>query len=406
VAVTEEWRRGWPVVLSAFLGIAASSMPSFALGVMMKPLGAAYGWSRTEITAMITISTIFMLLLSPGVGALADRFGSRRIALGALIYFCLAFAGLSLTGPAIWTWYAGSVLVGIGMALAGNTVWIAPVARQFAKTRALALSVALSGLGLSLAVTPALSLWAMGAVGVDKVYFVLAAFAFLISFPTGLLLFRDAAPRRRDADGQAQDGLTFAEALRTTRFWRLVVAMFIVAATSATLLIHYVPILTDAGVPAARATAYLALLGPASIVGRLICGWLMDRIFAPFVAGGAFFLAVIGYLMLSHYDGSVGMSVLIPCLVGIAGGAEVDVAAYLTARYFGLRSFGSIYGMIQGFNSIFYGMTPTLAAYLYDTTGSYNVMLSILAGALMVSVALVTTLGRYPPLENRPLRAA
>ncbi|MBV9842148.1 MAG: hypothetical protein JOY99_11585 [Sphingomonadaceae bacterium] len=122
----------------------------------------------------------------------------------------------------------------------------------------------------------------------------------------------------------------------------------------------------------------------------------MDRLFAPFVTAAAFSLALAGYLLLINYDGSPAMSVLIPILIGIAGGAEVDVTGYLTARYFGLCSFSALYGLIQGCNSVFYGVAPMIAALLYDRTGSYTGMLSVLSGALVVSVTLIATLGRYP----------
>ncbi|MBV9842149.1 MAG: MFS transporter [Sphingomonadaceae bacterium] len=210
-----EWRDSWPTVLAAFLGVAASAMPSFTLGVMMKPLSDGYGWSRSEITSMITIVTIFMLTLSPLIGGLVDRHGARRIVLVACFVLAFGFASLSLAGPAIWSWYVASAFLGVGMAMAGATVWISAVARRFHQRRAFALSVALSGLGLSLGATPALTTAALGLVGFRHVYFLLAGVAFLCCFPTGLLFFRDAprAPASRPGAAAGEHCLRFTEAL-------------------------------------------------------------------------------------------------------------------------------------------------------------------------------------------------
>ena len=108
------------------------------------------------------------------------------------------------------------------------------------------------------------------------------------------------------------------------------------------LLVHFVPLLNDLGADSIRAAEITSLLGLASVCGRIGVGLLLDRFSATLVTVATLLLAASGALLL--YIFGLGFAPLAVMLIGLAAGAEVDLIAYLCSRYFGVRSYGAIYG--------------------------------------------------------------
>ena len=155
-------------------------------------------------------------------------------------------------------------------------------------------------------------------------------------------------------------GVTAGQSLRTSAFWLLTVAVFLVVTTVNGMIAHLVPLLTDRGIDVGRATSVLSAVGLSVIVGRLVAGYLLDRFFAPYVAAGLFVtpLVAIGLLM----AGAGGVAPVVAAVsLGFGLGSEVDVVGFLVGRYFGLRSFGEIYGYVFAIFTLGTGFGPVLA---------------------------------------------
>jgi predicted MFS family arabinose efflux permease len=137
----------------------------------------------------------------------------------------------------------------------------------------------------------------------------------------------------------------------------------------------------------------MGIFGLATMAGRLLAGYLVDRIFAPFVATVFFLAPIAGFVLLSTASGTLpGIGVI---LLGLGLGTEIDLIAFLVSRYMGQRAFGEIYGycfMIFGLGSSF---GRFLGGFVYDLAGSYNPALIGAAGGLVVAVVLVNLLGPY-----------
>ena len=137
-------------------------------------------------------------------------------------------------------------------------------------------------------------------------------------------------------------------------------------------------------------------MGITSIAGRLSTGLLLDRFStrAPLIASVAFALPALACVIMMEFDGSILQSAIVACLIGAAVGADTDIAAYLTARYFGLRYFGTLFGTIIAILSIAIGLGPILAAYIFDQSGSYiafywlGVFLSLTSAFIMFTLSL------------------
>jgi predicted MFS family arabinose efflux permease len=159
-----------------------------------------------------------------------------------------------------------------------------------------------------------------------------------------------------------------------------------------------VPILSDRGIAVSTATTAVAASGISLIVGRMLSGLALDRFYGPYVAAFFFMVPLIGMTMLGL--GATGpFAVLAAVLLGLGIGAEGDIMAYLTSRYFGMAHYGVIYGCILAFFTLGSGLGPWIMAHAFDAYRSYMAGLVGLGGALFVAIILVVTLGpyRYPP---------
>jgi MFS family permease len=145
-------------------------------------------------------------------------------------------------------------------------------------------------------------------------------------------------------------------------------------------------------------------MGGASLVGRFLTGWLLDRFFAPQVAIVLLSTAAVGAFLLSGAH-SFAMGALASSLIGLGMGAEADVTPYLLSRYFGLRAFAMLYGFTWTAYAIAGAIGPILMGRAYDATRSYETLLVILAVATLGAAALMLLMPRYhsPPAPGASL---
>ena len=152
------------------------------------------------------------------------------------------------------------------------------------------------------------------------------------------------------------------------------------------------------------ATRISSLLAAAVIFGRLLTGYLVDKFHPPYIAGMFLIAPVIGMGILSG-DPVLLAIILAAITFGFAAGSEVDLIPYLTSRYFGLKSYGRIYGSIFVFFYLGVGLGPPLFGYMYDLNGDYSRALIIAIPLLAGAVIAITLLGRPPEIRPANLQA-
>jgi cyanate permease len=159
-------------------------------------------------------------------------------------------------------------------------------------------------------------------------------------------------------------------------------------------LTHLPAMLTDHGISPARAATALAAMGGASLVGRFLTGWLLDRFFAPRVALLLLSAAAVGTLLLaSAHSFAAGM--LASILIGLGMGGEADVTPYILSRYYGLRSFAMLYGFTWTAYAVAGAIGPVLMGWVFDATASYQTLLIVLAAGTLGAAALTQLLPPY-----------
>lgn len=376
----------------------------FTFGVFLVPVTQDLGWSRGTFSSALAISSIGSTISTPVFGGLIDRFGIRPVALPAIALFAIAFGCLSLISPAVWLMYLIYTCASFTSSCGGPMMYSRAVAAWFDKERGLALGIATAGVGLGTALMPLLAQFLISYFGWRLAYVGLAATAFVLAFPAVGVFLRDPPGHHITmtgaGEGGSRPGLSVREAAKSTyQFWFLAIIFFLGAIAINGTLAHIVALLIDRGIAPGAAAATLAVAGIAIIIGRVVAGFLLDRLNGPLVAASFLVLSALGCALLAAgYGGIVPLAAVILCGLGV--GAEVDMMGFFISRYFGIRSFAGIYGLIFPAFAIGVGLGPYFMGLTFDLNHSYTVMLVINAALLLIAAAMLATLGtyRYPKL--------
>jgi predicted MFS family arabinose efflux permease len=404
----------WWVVFGSTLALVVCNGPValFTFGVFLKPITAEFGWNRGTISAASGMASLMIAVAAPVTGMLVDRWGVRRVLLPIILLFSLSLAAISLTPPSPIIFIALYAIMGLVSAGDSPQPYVKTIAAWFDRRRGLAVGIAMAGVGLGIILVPQLTRVLIDAYGWRVAYIGLGVVAFAVAFPAVAILIHEPAaapePNETVQSGNAMlPGLSVREALTGSwRFWLLAVPVFLVAAAVNGTVGHIVPLLTDHGVSVPLATSMLSIVGLASIIGRLLCGYLADRLFAPNVAAGFFVLPCIGiYVLIIGAHNSwplIGAATL-----GLALGCEIDMIAFLTTRYFGLRRFGELYGYLFAVFAAGSGLGQYLMGIAFDAFHSYDIALGTCIVALIIASLLVSRLGAYVfPVEAAHARPA
>ena len=402
-----EWRTGWPLPFVAMIATTGGSLIVYSAGVFMPVVTASFGWSRGAFSSGFMVSTLVGLATLPLAGGLADRWGPRRVALVGVLTQSLATAALGLADGVLWHWWLLFALFSVAGSLMGPPILTKAIVSRFEATRGLALAVALSGNGLATAIWPTLATLYIGALGWRLAFAALIASWAVVTFPLLFVFFRarsdlpsTSGPRQADPPA----AIRYADAIRSRPFLCLGLGGPLFTAAGVAILINLVPILRDRGLATGVAAGVAAAAGISAIAGRILVGFLLDRMQARPVAVTAFLLPAVASLILLVAGGSVPLAVLAAVLLGLGLGAEMDIATYLASRYFGLRNFSGIFGIIVACYAVAAGLGPMLGNIVYDETRSYRPLLLAVLPVLAVSVALIGILPR-PPRDREPEQA-
>jgi MFS transporter, OFA family, oxalate/formate antiporter len=397
-----EFRRGWKVLIAAFLGVmcGASPLPFNVLGLLFAPLQADFGWSRGQISAGITVFGITASLMAPVFGWLADKYGVRPVAIWSLIAFALSFAALSFTPASLIGFYALWLVVGLVGIGSTPVTWSRAISLWFLERRGLALGIMLIGTSAAAFVVPQLAVWSIAQFGWRQMFVVVAMLPLLVALPFAVALFREPRPEERPAAISTADGkvagMTFGEAARTRQFWILWASIFVIALAYGGAHIHMIPIVMDHGFDAKTAAGMMGVVGVGLLVGRVGVGFLLDRVWGPAVAFPVLCLPALACILLMGTATDIGLITFAAFLLGFAAGAESDLIAFLAARYFGMAHFGRIYGMLYMPFGLCSAISPLIYGIVRDRAGSYDPMLSAAAMLFVLGGALLLLMGRYP----------
>lgn len=395
---TGEWRAGASLLFASIICATCAVIPVTLVGVLVKPLGDAFGWSRATITAGLLLTSFGTLGLAPIVGPWVDRIGPRRIALFGLPLVACGTASIGLAGPSQYSWYAAWTVFAVTQGFANAVIWSNAVVSRFDRSRGTALGVLLAGQALCFGAAPLIALSILESLGWRWIFLLSGLVTILVAWPLAWRFFhaaRDLEPEQPALAEPSAGKRPFAGgALRTRAFWQIAASFVIAAASVSALIVHLQPILIDTGVTPMQAAAAFLIVGPAQIAGRLLSGVMLDRIAPHIVASLGLILPAIAYAMLSLLPQSIETAYASALLVGLAAGAEADILAFVVSRYFPRQIFGAVYSLLLGIYAVGFGIAPVAAGAVFDTTASYDTVFAILFVATALGAVLILSLGR------------
>jgi MFS family permease len=394
---------GW-IIVGAGIVITCIGMGSMlSLGIFLQPIAEGMGWSRTGISTVSLLNFLSMGVGSFFWGALSDRFGTRSVVLcgGVLLGIGLVTASRAATLGQFQLLFG--VLVGVA---AGSfyTPLIAATTRWFTLNRSLAVALVSAGLSLGSATVGPLARWLITGYDWRTAMLVIGELAWLVILPAALLVREPPAVQPVDVPagsaGPARPELTVAQALRTPQFAAIALTFFACCAAHSGPIFHMVANAMDHGVGAMAAATVFSVAGVGSLSGRIVCGFLADRIGAKrmLLAGLALQAVAVSLYLVTRELASFYELAL---LFGFAYGGVMPLYAILVREYFGARIMGTIFGAVGFVSTLGMAIGPVAGGWLYDAFGSYFWLFMGSFGIGLGAVAIACTF--RPP---RALRMA
>jgi MFS family permease len=404
--VSESARRpifyGWVILAVGFVVIGVAVGILLTLGVFLKPIQAAMGWSRAEISGVALLTWCSMGLGSFLWGMLHDRAGSRVVVAGGAVLLGLGLLASSQV-TALWQLYA--TLGGlVGLAIGAFTAPLTSAATAwFSTNRGLAVALISAGTGIGTFVLAPLSRWLITLYDWRTAMLALAAIVWLTML-TLVWLLREppdtAGPVRRGLGGLVEPDLSLREVGRTPQFWVLAATHFVCCVSHSGPIFHMVAHASDQGVDRMAAATVFGVAGLTSMVGRLVAGIAADRIGAkPTLVAMLALQAPAIFLYALAHDLAVFYAVSV--IFGLAFGGVMPLYALLAREFFGQRAMGGAYGAIYMLQAIAMGLGAFAGGWFHDLLGDYAWFFSAAAAVGVTAVLLALTL-RAPRRQVQP----
>jgi predicted MFS family arabinose efflux permease len=400
VGILGEFKRGWRTLLASGMGNGAglSGLPFYTFGVFVLPLVEAFGWQRGRVSIAASFMIIGTAISAPIIGSIIDRFGARRVALLSMSGLGLGYLAMTQLGGNLTLFYAAWLMMALLGAGTTPVVWTRAVNMWFDGGRGLALGLCLGGSGVASIFAPALTTQAIRTYGWQGGYMALGLFILIVAVPIIALLYKDReqTPDVKAAEAAPKHGVTLDESLKTVSFWKIAVGFFFISGVIAGLIINLVPLLVDRGLSQMDAAGIAGIMGLAVLGGRIGVGFLLDRFPAAVVARLLLGLSGAGCFLLTLEGAGTWAAILAVISLGLAAAAEVDLVAFLTSRWFGMKAYGKIYGFQLSAFYLGAAVGPFLTGLAYDAFQSYLQVLYFAAATLVIGALVIGTLGRPP----------
>ncbi|MBY4710466.1 MFS transporter [Burkholderia cepacia] len=418
---------GWYVVAAAFAVTFVGFGSAYTFSAFVESLQRDFAASRGQISLVFSLAGFLYFGFGIVSGPLADRFGSRRLAVAGML---LTAAGLAAAGAAhtllqVYVAYGLGVGFGVGCAYVPA---VGAVQRWFVRRRGFASGLAVAGIGVGTLVMPPLASTLIAQVGWRGAYFTLAVIAVVIGAGMSLLIENDprgrgllpdgeaahepgggaqvagrgagasvsgAAAGRQPVAASAPAGATVREAVMSRPFASLYAACLACSFGVFVPFVHLVPYALDHGVAPSTAVLLLGAIGVGSTAGRFFLGGLADR-FGRRASLLAMFAGMAVALVAWAGAGTVATLAAFALVFGVFYGGWVAVLPAVVMDYFGGRNVSGIIGVL--YTSVAFGtlIGPAAAGFIYDAGGGYLVPILASAAANAIAFAIVATTGRAP----------
>jgi MFS family permease len=397
---------GWYVLAAAFVILFFNAGAAFTMGVLFKPMINEFGWSRGTLSSASFMNLSVYALALIVAGRAYDRYGPKRVILISTILLSAGFMGIFFI-TAHWQLL---VLYGIVAAagMGGTTVplFAAILSRWFSKFRGIAISLALSGVGIGQFVIVPLMTKLLLLEGWRMSFFLMGLTMLIVNIPLTLLIVKgnpedlgllplgESGNQPDGTDAAAESGiskfaddLTLFEAMKTRSFWFFTLVMVICGGGDYFVVTHLIPFVTDHGVTATIAGNMFAWFGLLSLLGVVVAGPATDLIGAKIPIALTFLLRVALFVLIL-VDKSETAFYIFSLGFGFTLLITAPIATMISGKMYGFANIGLISGFITTLHHIGGGACSYIGGALFDKTGSYQSMFVI--ALIMAATAVLS----------------
>ena len=396
---------GWFVLaVCFFIALSAFGIRS-SMGVFVTPLEADMGWSRADITRVLSLGILVGAVSFLVTGYLHDRFGGRLVIGGALIMLGVCTALMSTVNSIPSFIFIYGFLGSFASSGVSFVTIHSLLARWFFKRRGLVMSISAAGGSFGPLMFAPLSAYLIQTFDWRFAFIVLGciiafiagpmALAFLKDSPSSLLPKSEKVGEEDVDEGKTTtlDGPLFTsgrggwkQALSTSPFWQLSAAYLVCGITTNILSVHFVPFAEDQGVPKMTAASIFGVMMGLNSIGVLTAGMLSNWWSQKLVLGSTYALRGVAYAVLLTVGGVEGMWAF-AFIAGMSWIATASMTSSLTADIFGLRNLGTLNGMTNMSHQIGGALSVLMAGELQQLTGSYVIPFAI-AGLTLIGASI------------------
>jgi MFS family permease len=401
----------WFIAGIAFgvLGVSRGMHSSF--GVFNVALLDTFGWSRGATAGIFSILLTVDALLSPVVGHLLDRYGTKKITIAG----CLALViGLFLSSRVseLWQLYiCFGLILAVGFTFTGMVPHIFLISEWFSSKRASAIGFVYAGSGVGIMLLAPLSQWLISNYGWVRAFEIFSALVLIGMLPMVWLYYQHGphghglqggSLRQHSEKSVPRNQWTAKLALQSLQFWLLFISRIAAACGTTVIVTHQVAHVADVGFSKFLAASIFGLAGLTSSFGRVIFGFIADRLSkqAAYTLNIAMTIIGVGALMVLRDPSQAWLLYVYVIFFGIGFGSRAVIFSALTADIFSGKGFGSI----LGYSTVAVGIGGALGSYLggafHDWTGSYLASFALSTMLLAISdvciwVASVAAVANY-----------
>lgn len=388
----------WLVASVAFVVLGVSRGMHSSFGVFNVALLDTFGWSRGATAGIFSVVLTVDALLSPVVGHLLDRYGTKKIALAGCAALVIGLL-LSSRVSELWQLYLSfGIVLALGFTFTGMVPHVFLVSEWFSTKRASAIGFVYAGSGVGIMLLAPLSEWLISTYGWVRAFEIFAGLVLLGMLPIVWLYYRQgpyghpssahATSHAQPAGAKAGDQQWTARlALQSLQFWLLFIARIAAACGTTVIVTHQVAHVVDVGFSKFLAASVFGLAGITSSFGRVIFGFIADRLSkqAAYTLNIAMTVIGVGALMILRDPSQAWLLYVYVIFFGIGFGSRAVIFSALTADIFSGKGFGSI----LGYSTVAVGVGGALGSYLggvfHDWTGNYLVSFGLSTGLLAIS---------------------
>jgi len=418
----------WMAIAASILYVFAGGTFFYGFTVFFNPIRSAFGWTAAVTSIAFVIQRLESGVAGPIVGFVVDRVGPRKLMLAGWGVVGLGFLLMSQINS-LWAFYVSFLIIGTGFSFGSFVTINTAIANWFIKKRSRAITLVYLGFGASGLLVPIIALL-IDRFGWRESLIIVGIVLWVIGIPLSMLMrdkpgrygylpdgeIRAATPEPTDLpDRQSSNneikepdldysvtGFTAKAAMRTKAFWLLSLVWFFQHIGTSSVFVHIVPYLESVQFPRAQAATVVTGMTICSIIGRVLFGFLGDFANKRYLIAIAIAFQTIGIFIFAFIDIDRAWLVILFLLTYAPGyGGPIPLRPAMQADYFGIRSFGTIMGVMSAISMLGGLASPVVAGWIFDITGSYH-LAWLSFGLITIPAIPLILLARPPKAREEP----